>query len=79
MPAVESTEHEGGAGDLGARLHTAEAEIARLRTELLASRAEARAIAESIPHAVSRRMALRSLLADIFSPSAWVAGLRARR
>ena len=78
MPAVESTEHEGGA-DLAARLHTAEAEIASLRMELFASRAEARAISESIPHAVSRRMALRSLLADIFSPSAWVAGLRARR
>jgi hypothetical protein len=53
-----------------------EAEIARLRAELLASRAEARALAEAMPHALNRRAALRSLLADLASPTVWLAGVR---
>jgi hypothetical protein len=53
-----------------------EAEIARLRAELLASRAEARALAEAMPHALNRRAALRSLVADLVSPTVWVAGAR---
>jgi hypothetical protein len=53
-----------------------EAEIARLRAELLASRAEARALAEAMPHALSRRAALRSLFADALSPTVWFACVR---
>ncbi|MEI8240906.1 MAG: hypothetical protein WCI22_15945 [Actinomycetota bacterium] len=51
-------------------------EIERLRAELAAARAEARMIVEAIPLAVSRRAALRSLCADLVSPSAWWSGLR---
>jgi hypothetical protein len=53
-----------------------EAEIARLRAELLAARAEARSIAESLPQALDRRRVVRSLVADALSPSAWLLSIR---
>jgi hypothetical protein len=53
-----------------------EAEIARLRAELMACRAEARALAEAMPHALSRRAALRSLASDALSPTVWLAAAR---
>ena len=78
MPALESAPRQGGPADLSSRLAEAEAEIARLRSELLVGRAEARSLAEAIPHAISRRVVVRSIVADAVRPSAWFAGLRRR-
>lgn len=81
MPAPQPSdgqEPNDPSADLRARLDRAEAEIARLRAELVASRAEARELATSIPDAVSRRAVLRSVLGDLAHPRQILAAARRR-
>jgi multidrug resistance efflux pump len=54
-------EHE----QLRARVEAAEAEIATLRAEAVQRRAEVRAMAESLPAAVSRRALVRAMFGDL--------------
>ena len=75
----ETSPSDPGAHDLDARLARAEAEISALRAELLQSRAASKALAESIPDAVSRRAVVRSIIADLTHPGRWLAARRRSR
>ena len=51
--------------ELRRRVEQAEAELAELRTESLARRAEVRRLVEALPAATSRKALLRALVGDL--------------
>jgi hypothetical protein len=61
-PGRPGAEH----ADLRRRVEEAEAVIEELRAEAIARRAEVRALAESLPAAMSRRVVLRAMVVDVY-------------
>jgi hypothetical protein len=59
-----SSDLEGDNAELRRRLNVAEATLDDMRTEALERRAEVRALAESLPTAMSRHALLRSMARD---------------
>jgi len=65
VPSTELERLERENADLRSRVAAAEAAIDALRHEAIGRRAEVRRLAEQLPAAMSRRVVLRSMAADV--------------